>query len=188
MRQEDDGMAELPRITTARLLLRPFTMADATDVQRLAGDRDVASTMASIPLPYEDGIAEQWIATHHRRFEQGTSLDLAITMAPGGTLVGAIGLRFEPEHDRAELGYWIGKPYWGRGYATEAARALVQYGFDRLGLHRIYARHLTRNPASGNVLHKIGMTHEGHRRQHEKKWGIREDDELYGMLKDDPRP
>jgi len=181
-------MVELPRITTARLRLRAFTLADATDVQRLAGDRDIASTTASIPLPYEDGVAEQWIATHPRRFEQQMGLDLAITQETDGALVGAIGLRFEREHDRAELGYWIGKPYWGRGYATEAARALVEYGFERLELNRIYARHLTRNPASGRVLHKIGMTHEGHRRQHEKKWGVWEDDELYGMLRDDPRP
>jgi [ribosomal protein S5]-alanine N-acetyltransferase len=180
-------MRELPRLKTERLLLRPFTLADAKDVQRLAGDRDIASTTASIPHPYDDGVAEQWIAMHQQRFEEGTWLNLAITCDPEGALVGALGLRFEPEHDRAELGYWIGKPYWGRGYATEAARALVQYGFDTLGLHRIYARHLTRNPASGRVLQKIGMTHEGHRRQHEKKWGICEDEELYGMLKNDPR-
>jgi ribosomal-protein-alanine N-acetyltransferase len=181
-------MAELPRIMTARLLLRPFSLADAAEVQRLAGDRDIASTTASIPLPYEDGVAEQWIATHQRRFEQGTGLDLAITHDAEGALVGALGLRFEPEHDRAELGYWIGKPYCVRGYATEAARALVHYGFATLGLHRIYARHFTRNPASGRVLYKIGMQHEGHRRQHEKKWGVYEGEELYGMLKDDPRP
>jgi [ribosomal protein S5]-alanine N-acetyltransferase len=179
---------ELPRIKTVRLLLRPFTLADAPDFQRLAGDRDIASTTSSIPLPYEDGIAEHWIATHQRRFELGTGLDLAITHDAESALVGALGLRFELEHDRAELGYWVGKPYWGRGYATEAARALVEYGFDTLGLHRIYARYLTRNPASGRVLHKIGMTHEGHRRQHEKKWGVWEDDELYGMLRDDSRP
>jgi [ribosomal protein S5]-alanine N-acetyltransferase len=181
-------MTELPSLKTARLLLRPFRLTDADDVQRLAGDRDIASTTASIPHPYDDGIAEQWIATHQRHFAQGTWLDLAITLDPAGALVGAIGLRFEPEHDRAELGYWIGKPYWGRGYATEAARALVQYGFETLGLHRIYARHFTRNPASGNVLQKIGMTHEGHRRQHEKKWGIYEDEELYGMLRDERTP
>lgn len=178
----------LPRITTPHLVLRPLTMADAPDVQRLAGDRAIASTTASIPLPYEDGVAEQWIATHRRRFEEDAGLDLAVTRGADGLLVGAIGLRVERAHDRAELGYWIGKPYWGRGYATEAARALVHYGFDSLRLHRIYARHLTRNPASGRVLRKIGMTHEGHRRQHEKKWGVREDDELYGMLRDDPRP
>jgi [ribosomal protein S5]-alanine N-acetyltransferase len=180
-------MGELPRLKTERLLLRPFTLADAKDVQRLAGDRDIASTTAFIPHPYDDGVAEQWIAMHQQRFEEGTWLNLAITCDPEGALVGALGLRFEPEHDRAELGYWIGKPYWGRGYATEAARALVHYGFDTLGLHRIYARHLTRNPASGKVLQKIGMTHEGRLRQHEKKWGICEDEELYGMLKNDPR-
>jgi RimJ/RimL family protein N-acetyltransferase len=181
-------MLELPHIKTERLLLRPFTLADAKEVQRLAGDRDIASTTASIPHPYDDGVAEQWIAMHQQRFAEGTWLNLAITCHREGAVVGALGLRFELEHDRAELGYWIGKPYWGRGYATEAARALLQYGFDKLGLHRIYARHFTRNPASGKVLYKIGMTHEGHRRQHEKKWGIYEDEELYGMLKDDPRP
>jgi RimJ/RimL family protein N-acetyltransferase len=178
-------MRELPRLKTERLLLRPFTLADAEDVQRLAGDRDIASTTASIPHPYDDGVAEQWIAVHQQRFEEGSWLNLAITRDPDGALVGALGLRFELEHDRAELGYWIGKPYWGRGYATEAARALVQYGFDTLGLHRIFARHFARNPASGRVLQKIGMTHEGHRRQHEKKWRIYEDEELYGMLKGD---
>jgi RimJ/RimL family protein N-acetyltransferase len=182
---EDNMVAELPSIKTERLLLRPFTLTDGKDVQRLAGNRDIAANMASIPLPYEDGIAEQWIATHQRRFELGAGIDLAIALDPEGALVGAIGLRFELEHERAELGYWIGKPYWGRGYATEAARALVQYGFDMLGLHRIYARHFTRNPASGKVLQKIGMMHEGHRRQHDKKWGIFEDEELYGMLKDE---
>jgi ribosomal-protein-alanine N-acetyltransferase len=72
-------MVELPRIKTERLLLRPFLLTDAPDVQRLAGDRDIASTTGSIPHPYDDGIAEQWIATHQRRFEQGTWLDLAIT-------------------------------------------------------------------------------------------------------------
>jgi [ribosomal protein S5]-alanine N-acetyltransferase len=178
-------MVELPRLKTARLLLRPFILADAKDVQRLAGNRAIASTTASIPHPYDDGVAEQWIAAQQRRFEQGMWLDLAITLDPEGTLVGALGLRFEPEHDRAELGYWIGKLFWGRGYATEAARALLQYGFDTLGLHRIYARHFTRNPASGRVLQKISMKHEGQRRQHEKKWGSYEDEELYGILKDE---
>ena len=178
-------MRELPRIKTKRLLLRPFALADAKEVQRLAGDRDIASTTAAIPHPYDDGVAEQWIAMHQQRFEEGTWLNLAITHDPDDTLVGALGLRLEPEHDRAEIGYWIGKPYWGQGYATEAARALVEYGFERLGLHRIYAYHFTRNPASGKVLQKIGMRHEGHRRQHDKKWGRYEDEELYGMLKDD---
>jgi RimJ/RimL family protein N-acetyltransferase len=178
-------VVELPYIKTARLLLRPFILADANDVQRLAGERDIAATTASIPHPYDDGVAEQWIAGQQHRFEQGMWLDLAIILDPEGTLVGAIGLRFEAEHDRAELGYWIGKPFWHRGYATEAAGALLQYGFDTLGLHRIYARHFTRNPASGRVLQKINMKHEGHRRQHEKKWGLYEDEELYGILRNE---
>ena len=88
----------------------------------------------------------------------------------------------EPEHARAELGYWIGKPYWRNGYATEAARAILQYGFGQLGLNRIHAGHFTRNPGSGRVMQKIGMTHEGHQPRHVKKWDRFEDLELYGIL------
>ena len=85
---------------------------------------------------------------------------------------------------RAELGYWIGKPYWGQGYCTEAARATLDFGFEQLGLNRIFAHHFARNPASGRVMQKIGMTREGRLRQHVKKWDAFEDLELYGILKD----
>ena len=85
-------MWELPRLKTERLLLRPFTLADAKDVQRLAGDRDIASTTASIPHPYDDGVAEQWIAMHQQRFEEGTWLNLAITCDPEGALVSTLAI------------------------------------------------------------------------------------------------
>ena len=96
-----------------------------------------------------------------------------------------MGLELEPENERAELGYWIGKPYWNRGYATEAAKAVVAYSFEVLKLNRIYAYHFTRNPASGRVLEKIGMRYEGYRRQHTKRWENFEDSMGYGMLKAD---
>jgi acetylornithine deacetylase/succinyl-diaminopimelate desuccinylase-like protein len=92
---------------------------------------------------------------------------------------------FHPDHDRAEIGYWIGKPYWGRGYATEAAAAVLSYGFGALNLHRMHAYHYSRNPASGRVLQKIGMSHEGRAPGHIKKWGTHEDCELYGILRAD---
>jgi len=77
----------------------------------------------------------------------------------------------EADHRRAELGYWIGVPYWGKGYATEAARSVVNYGFSTLELHRIFASHVPANPASGRVLTKIGMRHEGRLLGHILKWG-----------------
>lgn len=174
-----------PVLTTARLSLRPFTLADAATIQRLAGDKEVASTTLNIPHPYEEGLAEQWISTHQAQYEQGLAAIFAITLRAEGTLIGAIGLGFNRSHEQAELGYWIGKPYWNRGYCTEAARAVVQYGFETCSLHRIHASHLRRNPASGRVMQKLGMRREGILRHHVKKWGVFEDLEVYGILKSD---
>ena len=87
-----------------------------------------------------------------------------------------------PEHARAELGYWVGVPYWNRGVATEAARALVAFGFGALGLHRVQARHLTRNPASGRVMQKLGMRLEGVHREAVRKWDRFEDLAMYAVL------
>ena len=84
--------------------------------------------------------------------------------------------------NNGELGYWIGKPYWGRGYCTEAAREMVRYGFEILGLHRIHSNHFGSSPASGRVMQKIGMIREGTRREHYKKWGEYEDRVEYGLL------
>jgi len=176
-------MKGLPTIETDRLLLRPFTLADAPDVQRLASERDIASTTLNIPHPYEDGMAEQWIEAHEERYEKGELANFAVVLRSDDSLIGSIGLSINQQHAYAELGYWIGKPYWNRGYCTEAAEAVVRYGFEVLGLKRICACHFKRNPASERVLRKIGMTHEGCLRQHVKKWGVFEDLEQYGILK-----
>lgn len=178
-------MRRQPTLETARLLLRPFHMSDADDVQRFAGDRSVADVTLDIPYPYEDGMAERWIGNHRDWFECGEQAVFAVTLRAETTLIGAVGLRLHPEDGRAELGYWIGKPFWNQGYCTEAARALIDFGFDALELNRIYAHHLTRNPASGRVMQKLGMIHEGHLRQHVKKWDVFEDLEFYGLLKID---
>jgi RimJ/RimL family protein N-acetyltransferase len=156
-------MIDQPVLHTRRLVLRPFVPADAPDVMRLAGDRDVASTTATIPHPYPNGMAEAWIASHGVKLEAGTDVVYAITLPreEGDTLlVGAIGLILDASERSAEMGYWIGKPYWGRGYATEAARGIIEYGFSVLGMARIHAHHMTRNPASGRVLEKAGMAFE----------------------------
>jgi RimJ/RimL family protein N-acetyltransferase len=174
-----------PQLVTERLLIRGIALADAPRIQSLAGDRDVASTTLRIPHPYEDGMAEAWIATHPRLLEEGTSLPLAIVLAQTQDFIGVIGLDFNVPDDRAELGYWIGKPYWGRGYGTEAARAVVQYAFEELQLNKIVAHHFARNPASGRVMEKLGMKREGYLRRHIKKWGQFEDEVAYGLLREE---
>lgn len=153
--------AEYPRIETARLRLRALAPADAKTVQRLAGEREVAMTTANIPHPYPDGMAETWIPTHAELWRERRALVLGITLKSTDELVGCTGLHLEPLHERAELGYWIGRPYWGRGYASEAARALVEYGFGVIGLRRIQAHYMAHNPASGRVMENAGLRPEG---------------------------
>ncbi len=127
-----------------------------------------------------------WIEGHAAAWESEEILSLAVTTASDG-VVGAVGLHLVPRHMRAELGYWIGVPYWNRGFATEAAAAMLGFGFAELGLHRIVARHFPRNPASGRVLQKLGMIREGTQRDHVVRWDQLEDLECYAILEDEWR-
>jgi RimJ/RimL family protein N-acetyltransferase len=172
-----------PTLQTDRLLLRPYVLEDAPELARLAGAREVADTTLRIPHPYSVADAETFIA--QRQSGADEQVGFAIVLREKSALLGGAGLRLTKEHCRAELGYWIGVPYWGNGYATEAARAVLRYGFDGLKLHRIRAAHFSNNAASGRILRKIGMKHEGRLPQHILKWGSFVDLELYGMLAGD---
>ena len=183
------GKLVQPELRTERLLLRAFGPADAPLVPTLAGERDIALNTLNLPHPYERRHAEEWIAAHAGQLERREAVTFAITLAADRQLVGAMGLILDNGHRRAELGYWIGKPYWGNGYATEAGRAILRWAFDALDLHRVHASHFPRNPASGRVLRKLGMRHEGRLREHVRKWGEYLDLEKYGLLRhelDDP--
>ena len=174
-----------PTLQAERLILRPFTAADTDAIVQLVGDREIAANTLSIPHPYDRSVAEKWLATHDDAYTRGESVVFAVTGREAGDLLGCVGLVIARDHRRAELGYWVGMPFWGRGYCTEAAQAVTRYAFDTLGLYRVFAHHLTRNPASGRVMQKLGMRHEGTLRGHVLKWGVHEDLELYGLLKDD---
>jgi RimJ/RimL family protein N-acetyltransferase len=176
-----------PTLSTARLRLRPFVVADAAAVTRYAGAREVAATTAHIPHPYLDGMATDWIGRHEAWWAAQEQAVFAIE-AESEPVIGAIGLVIAGADRRAELGYWIGLPFWGRGYATEAARAVVAFGFEKLGLDRIHAIHFANNPASGRVLAKAGFAVEGRLRSHVVKWGVAHDVIACGMLRGDPRP
>lgn len=171
-----------PTLTTDRLVLRPFALADAPAVQRLASDRAIAANTLLIPHPYPEGAAEEWIQGHD---EASVNHIFAVTLRGGSEAMGAIGLHMERKHERAEIGYWLGVPYWGRGFMTEAARAVVGYAFADGGVHRVFAYHFTRNPASGRVLLKIGMKREGTLRQHVVKWGEHVDVDFYGIVREE---
>ncbi|MDD2251750.1 MAG: GNAT family N-acetyltransferase [Dehalococcoidales bacterium] len=178
-------MVPKAELVTERILLRCFSTDDCRDVVSLLGDPDIAANTLNIPYPYEYSVADDWIKSHEENFKSGKGAVFAITDRETGKLIGAIGLNIEAADEKAELGYWIGKKFWHAGYATEAGKAILEYGFTSLGLNRIFARHLGRNPASGRVMQKLGMKHEGCLRRDIKKSGRFEDLELYGILKDD---
>jgi len=173
------------RFETDRLLLRFFELSDASRVQDLAGNEEVARTTLSIPHPYPDGAAEQWIVNVSQLSEIGERYAFAMVKKEDGLLIGTISIGISQRHNHAELGYWVGKPYWGQGYATEAARRILQFGFEDLNLNRIFAAAMTTNPGSYQVMRKIGMKEEGIFHQHIFNWGKYEDLVFYGMLKAD---
>lgn len=169
---------------TPRLVLRTYTRHDIPALLPLIGAREIAATTLRIPHPYTQKDAEDLL---RRSREENDTVRLAILLEKSRTFIGGVGLRLEPDHHRGELGYWIGVPYWGNGYATEAARALLQYGFEELKLHRIYAEHYSGNPASGKILANLGMRQEGCLRQHILKWGEYRDSNVYGILQSEFR-
>ena len=162
--------------------LRAFELRDASRVQLLAGERAVAETTALIPHPYPDGAAEAWIAGQAREQAAGHEYTYAVTSSDDGVLVGAIGLRpAATEHEN--LSFWIGRPYWGRGYATAATRAVIALAFALLDIDTLTAAHLVRNPASGRVMEKCGM-HPVHMEKRDHR-GVLEEFCVRGITRED---
>ena len=172
-------------LRTARLLLRPLEGGDAPALARLAGSREVAATTLRIPHPYTEDDARTFLDAAAKDFRESRAVVFAICVSPERELCGCVGLHISPAHRHAELGYWIGVPFWGKGIATEAAQAVAGFGFSTLHLHRIYAHYFAGNDGSRRVLEKIGMRYEGRLRQHIVKWDQLIDIENYGILADE---
>jgi RimJ/RimL family protein N-acetyltransferase len=172
-------MGTLPTLETARLKLRPYSEADIADLLPLIGTREVAATTLRIAHPYTEKDARSFLSLT----EEPDKIWLAIILRSDSRQIGGVGLRVDDQHQQAELGYWLGISYWNHGYATEAASEMLRYGFESLKLHRIFASHFGHNPASGHILTKLGMRHEGCQREHIRKWDKFVDSELYGILR-----
>ena len=178
-----------PTLATRRLTIRPFAEVDAPDVERLAGDVRVAKSLLSMPHPYPAGAALEWIGRHDEYWSGRKEMPLAIVRRDrADTVAGVITLRFVLEHRHAELGYWIAYENWGDGIASEATDAMLRWGFSTLGLHRIFARHMAQNPASGAVMRRNSMRFEGTLREHHWKHGRPHDFHLYGILRSEFLP
>jgi len=170
-------------LQTKRLILRSPTLNDADRIEELASDYDIAKTTLNIPHPYPKGSAVEFINHVLDKEKEGTIKIYAVIKKELDALIGLINININPAHEHGELGYWIGKPYWGNGYGTEAARAVVDFGFTHLNLHKIFARASAQNPGSWRIMEKLGMIYEGEQRQHYIRFGKYIDIVCYGILK-----
>lgn len=169
-------------ITTKRLQLRLFTKADAPNVARLCNNYNIYKSTMYLPFPYNVEDALSWIDRHLDNFEEQRSYEFAITDKENGELYGAIALSHNHHYNNGEIAYWIGEEFWGNGFATEAAGALIYFAFEVKRLHKVFARYFASNPASGKVMEKLGMKKEGVLLDHIRKDDRYEDLLHYGIL------
>lgn len=169
-------------ITTDRLLLRLFQKSDAEAVARLCNNYNIYKNTMYLPYPYSKEHALIWMERHIKNFNANKAYEFAITNKETGELFGAIALSNNQSFNHGEIAYWIGEEYWGHGFATEAAEAVINFAFKEKNYHKIFARYFTTNPASGRVMEKLGMTKEGILKEHVIKDGHYMDLVYYGII------
>jgi 8-oxo-dGTP diphosphatase len=146
------------RLETPRLVIRRLLLDDAPAIQRLAGEWDIARYTGNIPHPYPEGAAAEWIASLS---EDDDETVLAMVRRADDSFLGCIGLRPRAEAREAVFGYWLGKPWWGQGYTTEALQALVDHAFQTLDIDRVRASAMPENRGSIRVQEKVGFVYAG---------------------------
>jgi len=160
--------------------IRFIEETDLKRIAQLANDRDIAEMTARLPYPYTISDAQTWFD-----YVAHTELEHVFAICSGKELIGVIGLVLEPEHKRAELGFWLGKSYWNQGHASAAAQIMVGYAFSTLGVTKVYARCFGANNNSKRVLEKNGFVLEGQLKQHYIRMGTVQDVCYYGLQKAD---
>lgn len=180
-----DFFARLPVIETERLILRKVSMRDATDIYHYARDREVARHVLweAHQSLWDTRAYVRFLLYQYRNGEPGS---WGIVLRETDRVVGTIGyMSYSAENATVEIGYSLSREHWGKGLMTEALAAVIDESFRALTLHRIEAMHFTDNPASGRVMAKCGMTHEGHMRERICCKGVFRDVEMWGILRRD---
>ncbi len=174
------------KLETARLILRDFRKDDWEAVHEYGTDLEVVRFMPWGPNTESDTKDFIKLSLASQREEPRTKFEFAVTLAESERLIGGAGIRVSAPADRgADMGYCLHRDIWGQGYATEAAGAIVGFGFEKLGLHRVFATCDTGNEASARVLEKIGMRREAHFKQDNMIRGKWRDSYLYAVVEDE---
>ena len=162
------------------LSLRPVEKSDIETIAELVNDKDIARTTARLPYPYTVSDAKTWYD-----YICKTEKEHVFAICEKKKMVGVVGLVHEPEHRRAEIGYWLGRNYWSKGYMTIAVEMMLGYAFGVLKVNRVYANIFSINEASQKVLMKNGFVKEGILKQHYLRMGTLHDLVCFGILKED---
>lgn len=179
----EDIFRDIPTLETGRIILRPMRMDDADDIFAYASDPEVAKhvvwdTHASI----ED--SKSFLGSVLEQYNNGMVSSWGIEERASGKLIGTCGFVYwNITHARAEIGYALGRAYWGRGYMTEAAGQITAFGFESMKLNRLEARCEVANVGSAKVMQKIGMSYEGILRQQIFVKGHYQDLMMYSILR-----
>ena len=171
-----------PILLSNRLRLRPFRLDECESVTDLINDPEVIDPLMAVRYPYSIDNARAWISKHSQTYADSGGLNFAIEERESGQLAGFVGMG--GSDTEAGMGYWYGKRFWGRGFATEAGRTVVAFGFEQLQLDQLEASHISTNITSGKVLQKIGMKFLGRKSYFYEKWDKNCDKDEYFISKE----
>jgi RimJ/RimL family protein N-acetyltransferase len=175
------GLARCPVLSSERLTLRTIGEKDLGEIIHLLSDYETVWMLTYAPWPYTVQDAMQWV--NHVNGMCMASMGCFWGIHDGeNAFIGTAGLSIFPEHEKAELHYWLGKAYWGQGYGTEIAQRVIDYAFEHLKLNRLEVNHMVRNVRSQHVIEKCGFRLEGTLRSYVKRFNQFEDVKLYGLL------
>ncbi len=167
-----------------RIVLRKLRVSDVLDIYKNLQDKDMVKWTLNIPWPYKKQDAVKWIRKTHYGIKKRKEYSLGIILKNENKLIGAISLmHIDCKNKNAELGYWLGKKYWGKGYMTEAVKLMLKFAFEKLKLHRIYANLFEKNVASRRVLEKASFKLEGIMREHKYRYNKWHNELKFGILK-----
>ena len=172
------------KLENDRLMMRPLEARDSGAILELVVAPEIAAN-TFVPQPYPPEAADEFIQRGRDSWRDDDAYVFAIIEKSSQRFAGCMGIHPVSEHNRAEVGYWLGAPFWGRGLATSALRLLLQFGFETLKLNRVEAGCFDHNPASGRVMEKAGLRLEGLRRQYVMHREQYKDVLWYAILRED---
>lgn len=173
---------KLPEIKKKKFTLRPFKESDVDFLQERMNNEEVVRNMSLINYPYTKKDAEEWVEKNLKTYQQKKPEMINFVIDISGELVGSVGFSNFKSH-KAELGYWLAKDFWGKGIMTEATKEVSRFGFNELGLVRIYGYVFLRNTGSIRVLEKAGYEKEGLLKKYTEKNGKHIDAYIYARVK-----